>query len=150
MSKDLEKLVAKPIGDLGDVVDSAAHKQSHLIKQSDVQAIIRMMNNDMSLDAEEMNDKENESQKSDSNDTGYDELNMKASLENSRSNNSKINNDNNKKNENSDYYSQTEKDSSSDSFKNENFLSNDNNENKAKGLSSDAGANYDAEDTLQL
>jgi len=113
----------------------AADKRSQFIKQSDVQDIIRMMNNEMSLDVNELNDKENDSQKSVSNDTGYDEVNVKTtsngSLVNTNNNNNNNNNNSandvksNQENESSDYYSQTEKDSSSDSYKNEPFLNND-------------------------
>jgi hypothetical protein len=107
----------------------AADKRSQFIKQSDVQDIIRMMNNEMSLDVNELNDKENDSQKSVSNDTGYDEVNVKTtsngSLVNNNNNNSANDVKSNQENESSDYYSQTEKDSSSDSCKNEPFLNND-------------------------
>ena len=101
---------------------TSPRKRSKLINQADVEDIIRLMNNEMSLNAD-LNGKESESEKCLSNDTGYDELNAKTTPSTSvdeTNNNSGIKLSAEK--ENSDFYSQTtEKDSSSSSFKNEKF-----------------------------
>ena len=109
-------------------------RNSHFIKQSDVQDIIRLMNNEMSLDGinnsnanpantASLNEKDAEnSEKCSSNDTGFDEVNTKTSPSVSVDE-TNSNQNTNSKNENSDYCSQTtEKDSSSSSLKNEKFL----------------------------